>query len=247
MKKLLLLSAVFFFLISSVWSQQPDELLDRWSAQSPIEKVYLHFDRDSYIAGQTAWFKAYLYSDYQPDSISSSLYAELLNENGTILKRLAMAVFFGCAMRFSLLSINYERHYDAWWIIMVALIFHVVFIMRDKKKQRVSTFIGEANGSLWMGIGFSFMVLAFIFSKIGWQYCFPFYILFYALGTFVSGSLLKFKPMIIGGAICFILAICSVFIDYKLQILLTAISILISYIIPGHLLRLQCRKQNRFI
>jgi len=97
MKKLLLLSAVFFFLISSARSQQPDELLDRWSAQSPIEKVYLHFDRDSYIAGQTAWFKAYLYSDYQPDTISSNLYVELLNGTGTIVRRLALPVFFGAA------------------------------------------------------------------------------------------------------------------------------------------------------
>lgn len=97
MKKLLLLSAIFFFLISSARSQQPDELLDRWSAQLPIEKVYLHFDRDSYIAGEAAWFKAYLYSDYQPDTISSNLFVELLNGTGTIVRRLALPVFFGAS------------------------------------------------------------------------------------------------------------------------------------------------------
>lgn len=97
MKKLLLLSAFFIVLQSSVRSQQPDELLDRWSAQSPIEKVYLHFDRENYIAGETAWFKAYLYSDYQADSISSNLYVELLNGAGTIVARLALPVFFGAS------------------------------------------------------------------------------------------------------------------------------------------------------
>ena len=44
------------------FAQKPDELLQKWSEKSPIEKVYLHFDRENYIAGETAWFKAYLYS-----------------------------------------------------------------------------------------------------------------------------------------------------------------------------------------
>lgn len=97
MKKLLLLSVFFLILLSSVRSQPPVELLGRLSAQSSIEKVYLHFDRDSYIVGQTAWFKAYLYSDYQPDTISSNLYVELLNGTGAIIERLVLPVFFGAA------------------------------------------------------------------------------------------------------------------------------------------------------
>jgi hypothetical protein len=155
------------------------------------------------------------------------------------------AVFLGCSIQFALIKANYEKHYMAWWITVVALVIHVVLGIRDSKKEKVSTYTGEANGALWMGIGFGFMILAFIFSKLGWQYCFPFYILFYGLGTFVSGNLLKFKPLIIGGAICYVLAAVAIYVDYDIQVLLTGISILISYIIPGHLLRMQYNKQNR--
>lgn len=154
------------------------------------------------------------------------------------------AVFIGCLLQYVLMSVHYPHHYYAWFITPLALIFHAAFIIQDRKKERVKTFISEANGYLWTVIGLSFFVMSFIFSKIGWQYCFPFYILIYGIGTFVSGSLIKFKPLIIGGIINLLLAIITVYLPYDIQMLMTALAILISYIIPGHLLRLHYRKTN---
>ncbi len=152
------------------------------------------------------------------------------------------AIFIGCSIQYALLVVGYEKHYYAWFVTLVAIVIHNIFIFRDSKKQRTVTFIEEANGQLWMGIGIAFGVLSVIFIKLGWQYCFPFYILFYAMGSFISGHLIKFKPLVIGGIVCYILAALAVFTNYPTQILITAISILISYIIPGHLLRTQYQK-----
>lgn len=90
-------SIVLFALCICIASgaQKPEQLLSNWSSKSPIEKVYLHIDRDNYIAGETAWFKAYLYSDYLPDTISTSLYVELVNESGTIHSRAIVPVLLG--------------------------------------------------------------------------------------------------------------------------------------------------------
>jgi hypothetical protein len=153
------------------------------------------------------------------------------------------AVFIGCCIQYTLLVIGYERHYYAWSVTLVAIVVHNIFIFRDSKKQRVVTYIETANGHLWMGIGIAFGVMSLLFIKIGWQYCFPFYILFYALGSFITGHLIKFKPLVVGGIACYILSALAVFTSYPTQILITAISVLISYIIPGHLLRSQYRKQ----
>jgi hypothetical protein len=155
------------------------------------------------------------------------------------------AAFIGCIGQYVLMSQGYEKHYMAWWITVVALVVHIYFIVRDTKRERVSTYIGEANGYLWMGLGFSFMILAVIFSQVGWQYCLPFYVLFYALGTFVSGSMIKFRPMVLGGALSFVIAAVTAFASYEYQLLLAALSLLTSYIIPGHLLRAQYQKQTR--
>jgi hypothetical protein len=92
----------YFFVITAVLltyynsiAQSPDEILNRWSASSPIEKIYLHLDRDNYMSGETAWFKAYLYSDYQPDTISTSLYVELLDESSVLLSRKILPILLG--------------------------------------------------------------------------------------------------------------------------------------------------------
>lgn len=83
------------FVYASSNAQNPAEILNKWSAKSPIEKVYLHTDRENYIAGETAWFKAYLYSDYLPDTISTVLYTELINESSQIIRRSISPVLVG--------------------------------------------------------------------------------------------------------------------------------------------------------
>lgn len=155
------------------------------------------------------------------------------------------AVMTGCLLQYYLKVIaDYPKHYYAWFITPAALAIHFFLLSRHRKKEKVKTYISEANTYLWIALGFSFAVLAFLFSKIGWQYCYPFYMLLYAVGTYVSGSLIKFKPLIIGGAACFLLAIITVNLDFDTQILMLALAIAISYIIPGHLLRLQYKKKN---
>lgn len=155
------------------------------------------------------------------------------------------AVMIGCVIQYFLMSvIKSPHHYYAWLITPLALILQIIFIIKDKKKERVKTFINEANAHLWTIIGLSFIALFFIFSKTGWMYCFPIYILLYGIGTSVSGSLIKFKPLIIGGVANMVLSAITVYLRYDLQILMTAFAILISYIIPGHLLRLHYRKTN---
>lgn len=156
------------------------------------------------------------------------------------------ATLAGCLIQYYLLVVvRYPHHYYAWFVTPVALLLHVIYLVKDKKREKVKTFIGEANGYVWIIIGFSYLVLGFVFTKIGWQYSFPFYIMLYGIGTYISGSLLKFKPMKFGGAVCLLLVALAPYLQYHLQILLAAFAILISYIIPGHLLRNQYRKSNK--
>jgi hypothetical protein len=92
--------------------------------------------------------------------------------------------------------------------------------------------------SLWTGVGISFFVLTVIIStsKQGWMFSYPFFILLYGLGTYISGRILQFRPLLVGGIINWILACIAAFVHYDYQMLLAAIAILTSYIIPGHLL-----------
>lgn len=92
-KSFVVLISLFLFLESS--AQNPEKNLTQWANKTPIEKAYLHTDRDYYIAGETAWFKAYLTADYLPDTISTVLYTELVNEAAQTIRRSNTPILFG--------------------------------------------------------------------------------------------------------------------------------------------------------
>jgi hypothetical protein len=134
--------------------------------------------------------------------------------------------------------VGYRHHYLVWLAIIPAVI---ITIVRSGKAQRrdYSTYLGDSMKFLWMGIGISFFVLSIIISytKGGCLIAYPFFILFYGLGTFVSGMFLKFRPLIIGGVFNWVLACICVFLPYDYQLLIAAVAILTSYIIPGHIIQ----------
>jgi len=132
---------------------------------------------------------------------------------------------------------HYPRHYEVWWIIPFVLVIHFILLFRLRKKQRVKTFIDQASNYLWISIGLSYFALGFINTNVGWNHSYNFYILLYGIGTFVTGGLIKFRPLILGGLSCFLIAIISTFLNSDQQILMAALSIFTSYLIPGHLLR----------
>jgi hypothetical protein len=153
--------------------------------------------------------------------------------------------FIACLGQFILKHIvNYEKHYQVWWLMMVGFVLSIYYGAKQGKKRRVKTYVQEGMDYLWTGMAITFFILAVILSSMGWgNTVFPFYTMLYGLGTFVSGSFLKFKPMIVGGIIAWVLAIAGTFLSYDYQILAGAAAILFSYIIPGHLLN-ALRKEN---
>ena len=59
----------------------------------------------------------------------------------------------------------------------------------------------------------------------------------YGFWLFISGGALKFKPLIIGGVINWVLAAFSFFIGFEQQLITLALAVLLGYIIPGHMLK----------
>ena len=56
--------------------------LEKYRQNTPQEKLYLHFDKPYYMAGETMWFKGYLFDGIQHriDSVSRVVYVDLVNK-----------------------------------------------------------------------------------------------------------------------------------------------------------------------
>ena len=70
MKKFLLAAYSLILLSTHLSAQNIDSLLSDFSSGFPTEKVYIHYDKQGgYLAGETIWFKGYLYSNGKPSGL----------------------------------------------------------------------------------------------------------------------------------------------------------------------------------
>ena len=154
-------------------------------------------------------------------------------------------VFIACLLQYFLKNIvHYQYNYYAWFAIIIGIAGSVYLGSRQRKKIKIKTYLDESIDNLWISIGVTYFGLSFIFSKIGYQHAFTFYMLLYGIGYFVTGRLIKFTPLVWGCIGAWLLAVLSAWLDYDTNILITALSILISYIIPGYLLRSKYKNRN---
>jgi hypothetical protein len=85
MKKLTPLLVLFVIQGMQLSAQNIDSALNALAARYPIEKVYIHYDKEYYVAGETIWFKAYLYSNGLPATLSNNFYLQLIDPDGKVI------------------------------------------------------------------------------------------------------------------------------------------------------------------
>lgn len=154
--------------------------------------------------------------------------------------------FICCTGQFILKNMmHYERHYQVWWLVLVGIALSAWQGRKEGRSKKAQTYVGESMKYLWIGMGICFFVLSMILTRLGWgSTVFPFFIMLYGLGTFISGNFLRFRPLVAGGIIAWALAIGSVYVSYDYQMLFGAAAILISYIIPAYMLRSRNKSVN---
>jgi hypothetical protein len=70
---------------TSVFCQSPDSALSVYNSKFPQEKLHIHFDKDTYLPGETIWMKAYLLSENRPSGVSKNLYFDWTDVDGRLL------------------------------------------------------------------------------------------------------------------------------------------------------------------
>ncbi|MEO8768819.1 MAG: hypothetical protein ABI402_02000 [Ferruginibacter sp.] len=81
------LAALLSIAFSIAKSQTPESLLQKVQQQYATEKIYFHYDKSFYIAGETVWFKAYIMEGYLPSAKSTVIAIELINDSGSMLDK----------------------------------------------------------------------------------------------------------------------------------------------------------------
>lgn len=128
--------------------------------------------------------------------------------------------------------------YFVWLVIYLVIIFQVFYLKRIKKARATSTYTGEINGFVWLVFTICLVLIIFICNVLKkYEIINPILLVLYGIPTFLSGIIIKFKPLIIGAIICWVLSVISAFINMEYNLVLIAIAVIAAWLIPGYLLR----------
>ena len=166
-----------------------------------------------------------------------------LSDNSFDLLLWGWLVLAAAVSHYVLLQTGYDKPWLAWPVLMsggsVAAFVHGA---RRGRRERTHTAQGDAMVYLWAGFGVLMVMLIGVGYAYGWQLAYPLIIALYGLGTFATGGVLRFRPLVWGGAACWLLATVAFRASLDAQLLLVAAAVLVAYIVPGHLLRNQYRR-----
>ncbi|MEO6893970.1 MAG: hypothetical protein ABI136_02985 [Ginsengibacter sp.] len=170
-----------------------------------------------------------------------------VNETGTLYLLWGWLILVCCIVQFiGSYFLNYANSYYIWFSTWLLLIYQFFYIGRRKKIHKTKTYMGEINGFVWLVFFISMMLVIFIGSYLKkYEIINPLLLMLYGMPTFLSGIILKFKPLIVGGISCWILSVISVFIYVDFQLMLIAIAVISGWIIPGYILKQNFKKETQ--
>ncbi len=161
------------------------------------------------------------------------------SESGTLYLVWGIAVVIYSLSQFVLGNLlGYKNAHYVWFFTWAVYIYQAIFLIRKKKNLKVKTYTGEIIGYVWVCFIICFFIMLFIllYSK-SFNLIYSLILGLYAIPTFLSGAILKVKPLIIGGICCWALACISLFIPLQYHLLLISLDVLLAWIIPGFYLR----------
>lgn len=159
---------------------------------------------------------------------------------GWVILLFSIASFISIQVMKSWAYINY-----IWLLTIPVFIYQMVYLARKKKVARVKTYTDEITNYVWLVFVVMGLLSAIIIFRSGQPQLFnPVMLILYAMPTFLSGVLLRFAPLRMGGVCCWVLALLATFIPSGYSFLLLALAVAAAWIIPGYLLRSRFQKQD---
>lgn len=168
-----------------------------------------------------------------------------VSETGTLYLLWGWLILICCLVQFAGIYFNYPNAYYIWFSTWALLIYQVVFLAKKKKQSKVKTYTDEINMFVWIVFFICMMLVVFICIQFKKEHIInPLILVMYGMPTFLSGIILKFRPLIIGGVCCWVFAILSPFISIEYQLLFMAGAVVAGWIIPGYLLKQNFKKKS---
>ncbi len=168
------------------------------------------------------------------------------SENGFLYLLWGWLIFFCAIGHFVLIKLDLFKHPEIIWAsCWLAVIYQIFYLTKRSKKETVKTYSENIIGFVWMSFGITMGIISFIVGKTNnWELINSLLLMLYGTPTFLSGVVMRFKPLKVGGIICWVLAVVSAYLLPIYVLLLLAVAVIAAWIIPGYILRRKYLLEN---
>jgi hypothetical protein len=123
-----------------------------------------------------------------------------------------------------------------WTLCIPASIVTVIYGSKQDKSRQVKTHLDTISMWLWIGMGFSILPSWIFGSAINWHVN-AVVLMPVGLATFLSGIILRFKPLLFGGITFWVAGTLCYIVSPIDQYLVGGVAMILGYLVPGYMLK----------
>ena len=144
---------------------------------------------------------------------------------------------------FILMLMDYQKPHVVWLITVPAWIATIYISYKYSREETMSSHLDRINAFLWYSYGIILLAIVAFGYKINYQIN-PIVLLISAVPAFVSGTIIKFRPLALGGILFGVFGIACFLVDGPWQYLIGAIAVTTGHLVPGLVLRNKTDRQD---
>jgi len=122
------------------------------------------------------------------------------------------------------------------WGFFLAVAMFIQYRHHYKRVISVASHLSKFIKLMWQVNGMAIIISIFLSFKFK-TYPVPLILLIVGIPTLITGGIIKFKPLILGGLAFFAFSILASFYPNENQLLIYAVALVLGYLVPGYLLK----------
>lgn len=131
-----------------------------------------------------------------------------------------------------------SRWYLVWLITLPAIPITIIYGKRRASRTKITGPIDHLYAQIWIGIFVAMIITLVFMSEINYAVN-PIFLIYSGIGTYMTGRLSRYLPLILGSIALWIGAIITFLLPVEHQFMAAGIAIIAGYVIPGLMLRKQ--------
>ena len=138
----------------------------------------------------------------------------------------------------------FDPGFHIWLLVFIAVIPQTYFSVRVKRHKTFVAHEEQSMNFVWVTFAICIFILTYYDSRFGNPSTSSLFMMLYGIPTFITGGIFKFRPMIVGGLICWLLSVISMFCSFSTSMLFMAACGLFAWLIPGIILWNKHKKER---